>query len=518
MKTNPAPFIPLDHENNSLPLYRQIYDSIRLSILNGTFGSKMRLPATRLLAEQLGVSRMTVINAYDQLFAEGYLEGKTGSGTFVAATLPEEYLKSVPPALAGGFFSASPRLEFSVSRKNPPANAGGTDLNALSSYGRHLSNNLDSILSDHAETAAVPFQHSLTAAGEFPFDIWAKIAQKQLRYLGQRFAGYGDPAGYRPLRRAIATHLHSARGVECGEEQVIITAGTQQAIYLIARILLSPEDKVWFEDPGHLCALDVLAAGEADITRVPVDEEGFDLSAAKKSSPDAKLVYVTPSRQFPLGMTMSLQRRLSLLEWASESDAWIVEDDYDSEFRYSGRPLPSLQGLDRHNRVLYVGTFSKTVFAGLRIGCVVVPPDLVDVFAAARALTDLHHPVTDQMILAEFITEGHFERHIRRMRTLYRERQQILLTELEKHLAGFLEPEHSDAGMHTVAWLPKGVSDREVTKRLAENGLQAAPVSRYAKRKLKRGGLMLGYTAFNEKQIKSGVKKLAKVLESVRGV
>lgn len=487
------PFVLLDDENTSVPLYRQIYDSIRHGILTGQFASQMRLPASRALADQLGVSRMTVINAYDQLFAEGYLEGKTGSGTFVASKLPEEYLHT--PRVPG------------------PAKPKGSRKLKLSGYGDHLNSNLLAIARNHSATVVVPFQHGLTATEEFPFGTWSKIAQKHLKYSYRVLGGYGDPAGYRPLRRAIADHLSSTRGVVCDEDQVIITAGTQQAIFLISHVLLSEEDSVWFEDPGHLSGMDILNASGANVLRVPVDDEGFDLDRAIKTRGKARLVYVTPSRQFPLGMTMSLQRRLNLLEWASENDAWIIEDDYDSEFRYSGRPLPALQGLDRHSRVLYVGTFSKTVFPGLRLGCVVVPPDLVDVFSAARALTDLHSPVTDQMILAEFIAEGHFERHVRRMRTLYRERQAILINEVEKRLAGVLDVPKADAGMHAIGWLPKGVSDVSISTKAAEHGMRIAPVSKYAVNKLPRGGLMLGYTAFNERQIKEGVKKLAKILD-----
>ena len=244
-----------------------------------------------------------------------------------------------------------------------------------------------------------------------------------------------------------------------------------------------------------------------------MDEEGFDLNRAVAKGKNEKIVYVTPSRQFPLGMTMSLQRRLNLLEWANENDAWIVEDDYDSEFRYSGRPLASLQGLDRHGRVIYVGTFSKTVFAGLRLGCIVVPVDLVEVFAAARALTDLHGPTLDQMVLADFISEGHFDRHIRRMRTLYRERQQILLDEIGKHIGSGLEVPATDAGMHSIGWLPKGVNDEMVSAKVREQGLRTAPISRYAENRLPRGALLLGYTAFNEKQIKTGVKILGRILQ-----
>lgn len=486
-------FVTLDEMNADVPMYRQIYDSIRASILNGEFVSGTRLPATRQLAEQLGVSRMTVVNAYDQLFAEGYLEGKAGSGTFVASSLPEEYLHTPKTKKISAMRRVTRKLE-------------------LSAYGDHLRGNLPTIERNHSPTTVVPFQHGAIAIDEFPFDIWTKIAQKRLKYSHRDLGGYGEPAGYLPLRQAISAHLSSSRGVVCDESQVIITAGTQQAVFLISRVLLTSGDRVWFEDPGHTSALDILAAAGANIEHVPVNDGGFDLDRAIVSGKKAKLVYVTPSRQFPLGMTMSLQRRLNLLEWASENDAWIIEDDYDSEFRYSGRPLPALQGLDRHSRVLYVGTFSKTVFPGLRLGCVVVPPDLVDIFSAARALTDLHGPITDQMILAEFIADGHFERHVRRMRTLYRERQESLISEVEKSLGGFLDIAKSDAGMHLIGWLPKGVSDVTVSAKAAEHGMRIAPVSRYAEKKLERGGLMLGYTAFNERQIREGVKKLAEIL------
>lgn len=488
-----ASFLTLTDKDLEIPLYRQIYDSIRLSILNGEFQSRMQLPATRQLADHLGVSRMTVINAYDQLFAEGYLEGNAGSGTFVASSLPEEYLHT--PIV--GKKATKQKLARKIS---------------LSGYGEHLRSNLAVIEQDYSPTTVVSFQHGAIAIDEFPFDIWAKIAQKKLKYSFRDLSIYGDPKGYLPLRQAIADHLRSSRGVVCNDEQVIITGGTQQAVFLISRVLLSPQDAVLFEDPGHTSAVDILNAAGANTFHIPVDDEGFDLDRAVKSSGKAKLVYVTPSRQFPLGMTMSLQRRLNLLEWANENEAWIVEDDYDSEFRYSGRPLPALQGLDKHSRVLYVGTFSKTVFPSLRLGCVVVPPDLVDIFAAARALTDLHGPVTDQMILAEFIAEGHFERHVRRMRTLYRERQEILVDQVEKRLGGLLEISKSDAGMHLIGWLPKGVSDIAISAKAAEQGMRISAVSKYAAKKLPRGGLMLGYTAFTERQIKDGVKALTQIL------
>jgi GntR family transcriptional regulator / MocR family aminotransferase len=474
-----------------MPLYRQIYEAISRGILDGRFAPGARLPSSRRLAADLGVSRITVMNAYDQLLAEGYIEGRHGSGTFVASKLPEEFLRV----------------------KKGEKHASGENNNRtinFSDYGNYLKNSAGRIVDHHSRSTIAAFQHSLPAMREFPFDVWSKIVQQKLKYPSQSLSGYGEAMGYRPLRTAVAEHLRSTRGVDCDDEQVFITAGTQQAIYLISRILLSVNDTVWLEDPCHLGARDIFEAAAARIVSVPVNEEGFDLEAAKKLSPPARIVYVTPSHQFPLGITMSLERRLNLLEWAGANNAWIVEDDYDSEFRYAARPLPALQGLDRGARVLYLGTFSKTVFPGLRLGCIVVPPDLVEVLAAARALTDLHGPIIDQMVLAEFITEGHFERHVRRMRTLYSERQAILVEQAGKYLSGCLEVARADAGMHLIGWLPEGVDDRAVSQRAKESGIWAAPLSRYSNTRAGRGGLLLGYTAFDEREIKTGVKALTK--------
>lgn len=475
-----------------VPIYKQIYETVRRDILEGRMSPGTRLPASRRMADHLGVSRMTVVNAYDQLLAEGYLEGKRGSGTFVASRLPEEFLRVAPATRT-------------AARKTSRRSLG------LSAYGKNLLSGHATINSHHSETVAVPFQHGLIAVDEFPFDIWTKISQRHLKYSYRTLGGYGEAAGFRPLRTAIAHHLRSTRGVQCDHEQIIVTAGTQQALFMIAKVLLSADDRVWIENPCHLGTSDVMSAFGVEVSHVPVDDEGFDLDRVRKERNVARVVYVTPSRQFPLGMTMSLQRRLNLLEWAKENEAWIIEDDYDSEFRYSGRPLPSLQGLDRNRRVLYVGTFSKTVFPGLRLGCLVVPPDLIDIFTAARTLIDLHAPLTDQMVLADFIAEGHFERHVRRMRTLYHERQCALIEEVQKRMGDFLEASRSDAGMHVVAWLSKGVDDRKLSEHVTAHGLRAAPLSRYTYGKQERGGLLLGYTAFNEKQIKSGVKKLSKI-------
>ncbi|MBO0696306.1 MAG: PLP-dependent aminotransferase family protein, partial [Verrucomicrobia bacterium] len=478
-------FIMLDSRRADRPLYRQIYEAIRMAILSGEFGRGKRLAATRALARDLGVSRITVLNAYEQLLAEGYLDGKSGAGTFVAAELPDNLLRTET-------------IKQSRQKKtDSPLH--------LSPFGRKLA--MKDIGSIRARTIAKfqPFQNGLTAVDRFPFEIWSRIAARVHRNPSHEVLGYGDPQGYFPLREAIAAHLTSARGVNCSADQVIITSGAQQALDLAARIFLSEKDSVLIEDPCYQEARSTFAATGAKIIPVPVDAEGLNLGATKQK---AKLIYVTPSHQYPLGVTMSLPRRLALLEWARTRNAWIIEDDYDSEFRYAGRPLASLQGLDQGGRVIYVGTFSKTIFPSMRIGCAVVPPDLVGIFTAARALNDTHSSLIDQAILTKFISDGHFVRHVRRMRTLYEQRQQTLVAECEKNLAGLLEVKKADAGMHLVGWLPEGVSDRAISQRTAGQNLKLAPISAYCAKELPRGGLILGYTAFEKNQIKEGVKKL----------
>jgi GntR family transcriptional regulator/MocR family aminotransferase len=487
------PFILID-EKSALPLYRQIYEAIRRAILSGNLRPTTTLPATRLLSKHLGVSRMTVINAYEQLLAEGYLEAKTGAGTFVAAHLPEEFLQT----------SGSGRGEC---RESPL-----TRKVKFSDYGEYLAHNGDSILLHHGKSSLVPFEHGVPETEEFPFDLWAKIAQRWQKKPPPSILSYGDSVGFRPLREAIAAHLAAARGVLCEVEQIIITNGTQQALDLIGRIFLTKTNDVYLEDPGYYGARDIFAATGARLVPVPVDGEGFDLQTARKRSRKARLAYVTPSHQYPLGVTMSLARRLNLLEWARDRDAYVIEDDYNSEYRYGGRPLASLQGLDRDGRVIYLGTFSKTIFPALRLGYLVVPANLIEVFAAGRALTDLHSPALDQAVLAEFIAERHYARHVRRMRGIYEERQQILIEEVETNLKGLLEVAPSEAGMHLIGWLPHGVDDRDVSRRAAEANLKIACLSAYCIDQELRGGLLLGYTAFNGKLIKQGVKKLARVL------
>jgi GntR family transcriptional regulator/MocR family aminotransferase len=473
----------------STPLHQQIYDGLRAAILAGRLPAGTRLPSTRTLARELGVSRNTVLNTFEQLLAEGYVEGKIGSGTYVNRALPDDMLQVRPAAPSA----------------RPVAPGRG-----LSRRGDLLANTPVSIAVDLGRPRA--FRPGLPAFDTFPFEIWARLMAKYWRRPPAELLSYGSAAGYAPLRAVLAEYLMSARGVQCTPDQIIVVAGSQQGLDLAARVLLDSDDKVWSEDPGYIGARGALKSAGADLVPVPVDREGLDVAAGVARCATARMAYITPSHQNPLGVTMSLPRRLALLEWAQRAGAWVLEDDYDSEYRYAGRPLPALHGLDRHNRTLYLGTLSKTLFPSLRLGYLVVPPDLVAAFVAAKALVDRHAPSVEQAVLAEFIVEGHFARHIRRTRVLYAERQATLVASAERALAGVLDVRPAEAGMHLVGWLPAGVDDRAVSRLAAAQGVDTPALAAYALSPLERGGLLLGYAAIDAAQIRAGVRRLAAAL------
>ncbi len=346
----------------------------------------------------------------------------------------------------------------------------------------------------------------------FPFNLWAKLVQKQWRRHPSDLLGFGEPAGYLPLRRAIAAYLTGARAVRCEAEQVVIVSGAQQALDLASRLLIDPGDPVWVEEPGYPGIRATLLAAGAHLIPVPVDEEGLNVQAGITRSAHARLVYVTPSHQFPLGYTMTLARRLELLNWSQRAHAWILEDDYDSEYRYTSRPIPALQGLAAQEQVIYVGTFSKVLFPSLRLGYLVVPSALVEVFTAARTVAAGYPPLIEQAVLTEFITEGHFGRHIRRMRALYQERRAVLLDEAQRELTGLLEVQVSDAGLHAIGWLPQGTDDRSAARLAAAEGVDTVPLSSFYWGLGKQSGLVLGFAAFSAPELRSGARKLARAL------
>jgi GntR family transcriptional regulator / MocR family aminotransferase len=492
------PMIVLD-TTSSVPLYRQLYDRLRLGILTGQLATGTRLPATRTLADQLGVARNTVYLAYQQLLAEGYIDSKVGYGTSVACVTPETLLTIPSPS------QVSRSVQDDTSRSR--VSQRGMNMAALPPMPR------PHVPSEPGK--ALAFRAGIPALDLFPYQIWAQMVTRRVRHSLQEVSDDQDPAGYRPLREAIAAHIGVTRGVRCTADQVIVVSGAQAALDLAARILLDPGDMAWIEEPGYPGACGALVGAGAQLVPIPVKEDGLDVRVGRTRCPQARLAYVTPSHQFPLGVTMSLTQRLALLEWASQANAWILEDDYDSEYRFSGRPLEALQGLDRTNRVIYLGTFSKVLFPALRMGYLVVPPELTAVFVAVRQFVDRHVPILEQMALADFITEGHFIRHIRRMHTRYAERRAALIAAVASELGEVLKVHAPEAGMHLVGWLPPHLDDAKVTQQAATYGVEVIPVSVFSREPMWRGGLVLGYAAVNEQEIRGGMHSLAMAIRSL---
>jgi len=348
----------------------------------------------------------------------------------------------------------------------------------------------------------------------FPTGLWARVASRVIRRAPRSLYGHGNAAGYQPLRRAIAEYVGTSRGVRCSPEQIIVTLGVQQALDLIGRFLLASGDQVWMEDPGYSLALQTFRATSARIVPVPVDGDGIVVKVGRKLAPNAKLAYVTPANQFPLGVTMSADRRWELLRWAANAKAWIVEDDYDAEYRYVGRPVASLQGLDSSGCVIYVATFTKLLFNALRLGFMVLPERLVEPFVSARSFVDRHPPTLDQAILAEFITEGHFGHHVRRMRQTYAERIEVLKTSADKHLNGILDLVHAGAGIRTLGWLKTWKSDHDAAQQAQKFGLEVAPLSSFTAKYQQPAALMLGFASCNPAELRRGVSVLATALRS----
>lgn len=474
--------------------YKALYERLRSGILSGQLAAGARLPPSRTLAAETGLSRNTVLAAFQQLEAEGYIVGRRGSGTYVAEILPEQLLSAT--------VSSAPA---------PTATTGGVA--ALSARGQRLAQTrrvaLPAVLGQVPRGTA--FLIGLPALDHFPFATWAKLYADRLRTSGTQLMRYDDPAGYRPLREAIAAFVGTTRGIHCSAEQVIVTSGSQQALELSARILLDPGDPAWLEDPGYLGARAALVSAGARLVPVPVDADGLDVTAGVAREPRARLAVVTPSYQFPLGHTMSLQRRLALIEWAGAHDAWIVEDDYDAEFHYTGRPHAALAAVDTRQRVVYVGTFSKVLFPGLRLGYLIAPPQLVDGFLAAHLSTDIHAPVFDQAVVADFIDHGHLARHLRRMRVLHRERQQTLLR-LAEPLGDALRLTASDGGLHLVGRLAAGRDDRSLARRAIREGVHVWPLSTHYLGPDPEVALLLGYAGTTPEDMRHGVEVLAGAL------
>ncbi len=492
------------------PKYHQIYCSLRRDILEGRLRPGTRLPATRILAADLSVSRTTVVLAYRQLFVEGYITGRVGSGSFVAPTLPETML-SPPDRRPVGELTASETSSAKDKKRPSPLSAYGkqiVDVSPLPVPGQKKSHT----------ALRYDFKIGQPAIEEFPHETWRRLVQRRVRSLSVLSLNYGDPRGYSPLRGAIAEYLDRARAVKCRPEQVVVVTGSQQALDLVTRILVDRGDKVALEDPHYQGARQIFLSHGASLIPIPVDKEGLRVDSLPKrrsETENLKMVYLTPSHQFPTGAVLPLSRRLALLGWAKKHDAFILEDDYDSEFRYGERPVESLQGLDREGRVIYVGTFSKVLYPALRIGYLVLPPSLLPSLTAAKWLTDRHTPSLEQEALADFVSRGHFERHLRRSRLRNASRRDALLESLEHHFGKDVKISGTRSGIHVLVELRTLRPSRlnALAQKAAKAGVGIYPITPYCINPPKKAAFLLGYASLSEKQIRDGIRRLAELMK-----
>jgi GntR family transcriptional regulator / MocR family aminotransferase len=479
------------------PMHRQICEWFESAIAEGRIRSGGRVPSSRGLAAELGVSRGAVVSAYEQLHAEGYFETSVGAGTRVARSIPIEHPtirrkrhleKHAVPAKNEVPRQISDRATLWKNQSTQPS------LNALGA-----------------------FAVSLPALEHFPVNVWSKLIALNSRSVSRTMLAYGDAMGYGPLREAIADYVRTVRGVRCDASQVLVTSGSQQGLQIASQALINAGDRVCMEDPGYPGAWQAFAMANAEIIPINLDAEGILVPELERKGKCARVVYVTPSHQFPMGMTMSLARRTLLLNWASYNGTWIIEDDHDSEYRFDSKPIPSLQSLDAHSRVLYMGTFSQAMYPALRLGYLVLPKDLTTACAAARDCMDMFSPTLNQSVMADFICEGHFARHLRRMRMIYIERRKVLIDALQNNLRDSVEIVGAEAGMHLVILLRAGVNDAAVAIEGARRGISVMPLSSCRLNPAGQCGLVLGYGGVDAQTIREGVRKLSLCIEGVGG-
>lgn len=468
------------------PLFRQLYLQLRSAILSRRLRPGTKLPSTRELAAQLGVSRSAVVAAYEQLLAEGYTAGRHGSGTYISPDLP-------------------PAIDGSPQRRKKPAAAITSAITPIQPF--------SDFVDVTAQSDQRPFNLGRTLVDLRTAELWRKLSARSFRALSPDHFGYSDPRGTIELRKTICDYLTAARAVRCDPEQIVVTAGTQQALDIVIRVLPGRDKEVWIEDPCYPLTRQALRAAGATVRPIPVDGQGIDVGAGVKTAPNARAVFVTPSHQFPTGVVLSMARRLELLAWARERNAWIVEDDYASEFRYGGRPLASLQGLDEGERVIYIGTLNKALFPGLRLGYALVPRALLRAFVTARYLMDRQPSTLSQAVVTAFMEQGHFAAHIRRMRLLYREQRDELVAALKSRLGADLTVNAPDQGMHLVAYTRKGLKDTAIERAGRAHGVIVRAMSRLYVAAAPRSALVLGFSGHPRRTIIPAVERLARAME-----
>ena len=487
--TGIPPLIVVDRKAQK-PLHRQIYDAFRNAIVEGRLRRGQRIPSTRALSLEIAVSRFPILNAYAQLLAEGYFESRVGAGTVVSSWIPQRVAPREAHGTRDAAIHSGPRTVSQRSSPLPPLFHG------------HWLRNLGA------------FGVGQIAFDQFPLRVWSNLVARRCRSMDANDLHYSDPMGSQAFRETIADYLRTARSLRCKAEQIMIVSGSQQALDITAQVLLDPGDRVWMEEPGYRLAKTVFALAGCRVVPVPVDAEGLNVAAGIKLQRKARAAFVTPSHQFPLGVSMSASRRLQLLDWAQEAGSWIIEDDYDSEYRYDSSPLASLQGLDTNARVIYVGTFSKVLFPGLRLGYIAIPEDLIERFIAVRRAIDIGPPNFYQDVVADFMSEGHFARHIRRMRVLYHERRNALVESLREEMGSTVEVLGGATGMHLALMLPEGSIDMEISEQAARQKLWLWPLSTSYAGEKSRPGLILGFGNTAGEEVPAAVCKLRNLLRA----
>lgn len=478
----------LDRQNPT-PLTRQLENQVRRAVLEGSLPQATRMPSTRQLALDLGVSRLTVKNAFEQLTSEGYLETRHGSGTYVATLSSGDLsMRDIPV-----------RRRKRSPRRTP------------------VSPHVEKIRTSRATTRLShvrAFRPGIPALDLFPRRVWAEAQSRAIRGRDDSLLGYGASSGLEDLKVQIASHVRDSRGIDCGPDQIIVTSGAQQAFSLILLTLMRPGNSIWMEDPGHIAFVDAATLQGYRVDPVPLDREGFSLDYALSHYQRSNLIFVTPSHQHPMGMTMSLPRRLDLLEVAHGSGAWIVEDDYDSEFHYEERPQPALKALDTRDCVLYIGSFSKSMFPAMRLGYLICPPDLAPAFAAAETLLNQNVSMLTQKAMALFMEDGSYNAHIRRMRAAYKSRRDLLVDALEEQASHLLRPDPCRAGMHLVArFTDPNVSDMQMAQALWDAGIDCLPIDIFRHKHQGPSGLLLGFACAPDQEIRGKVEQAVAVLE-----
>ncbi|KHO14223.1 GntR family transcriptional regulator [Acinetobacter baumannii] len=468
-----------------------LYSALRDAILDGRLTAGTKLPSSRALADMMSISRNSVLAALERLLDEGYLFTKPSSGTYVAEVVPDQLIHIQE-----------------ISKKTTPSKPHALNINP----------NIEALLASWREQSWSTQKKKMFHVGVgcvdlFPHQLWGKLLTHAWRQSYYQLGQFHDPRGYLPLRQAICEYVRSTRGLNCNEQQIIIVNGTQQAIHLTAYALLQTNDEVCLDEPGYDAAFNIFRSFGAQVNLIESDEEGMQVSDITEHYLKSKLVYTAPSHQFPLGGTLSLTRRFALLDWANKAEKWIFEDDYNSEFRYGTHPIQALQGLDQQQRVVYSGTFTKMMFPEFRLGFMVVPEALIETFSAAKYYTDVRSSYLEQVALALFIQQGHYARHVRKVRKACYERQQTLIKVINEYLPNILDVQPTDSGIHLICWLKGAWTEQEFITHCSTLGLAVQPLSRYCQRTPKKAAVLLGYAAHQPEEIIENIKKLALILD-----